>query len=75
MDECRFDGLAKLLGASTARRGAIGVLAALGIGLAVGGSETGADRKSKPKRKNRNQRNRNRRPITCPEEKILCGDT
>jgi hypothetical protein len=75
MDERRFDGLAKSLGASTARRGAIGVLAALGIGLAVGGSETGADRKSKPKRKNRNQRNRNRRPITCPEEKILCGDT
>ncbi len=75
MDDHRFDGMAKVLGASAARRGALGLLAALGIGWAIGGPETGHARKRKRKGKNGNQRNRNRPPITCPEEKVRCGNS
>ena len=39
MDDSRFDGMAKMLGVSTARRGSLVLLAALGIGLAAGGVE------------------------------------
>ena len=73
MDDTRFDGMARVLGVSKPRRGALGLLAALGIGLAVGGAEAG-DARRKRKRKNRNRRNRNRHPITCPAGQIRCGD-
>jgi hypothetical protein len=62
MDERRFDGLAKLLGASTARRGALGVLAALGASGAVG--LFGADAKGKGKGGKKNTNKGNKR--NCP---------
>lgn len=76
MDDNRFDGMARMLGASTARRTAFSVLAALGI-VWTTGNTGGIDARNvkKKRRRRRNQRNRNRRPITCPNEQILCGDT
>jgi hypothetical protein len=74
MNDNRFDGMAKVVGASIARRWLLALLAALGIGLAAGGAETGDARKRKRKRKNRNQTNRTRRPITCPDPQVLCGN-
>jgi ABC-2 type transport system ATP-binding protein len=47
MDDNRFDGMAGVLGVSKARRGALGLLAALSNGLAVGGAEPGDARKGR----------------------------
>jgi hypothetical protein len=75
MDDNRFDGIAKLLGASTARRRALGSLAALGIGWATGGIESADAKKNKGKRKgnrgNRGKGNRGNKPkctgdASCP---------
>jgi hypothetical protein len=76
MDDNRFDGMARLLGAATARRGAVGLLAALGIGLTAGGAETVAATTSKRKRRKQRRRNRNRQraAANCPDGQVRCGD-
>ena len=53
MDERRFDGIVKVLGASIARRGMLGVLAALGVTGMVG--NFGAAAKGKGKRKGKSK--------------------
>lgn len=51
MDESQFDGIARALGATTARRGALGLLAALGAGGVVGSFGAFAKGKGKGKKK------------------------
>lgn len=73
MDDNRFDGMAKVLGASTARRGALGLLAALGIGWAAGGVETvTASKRKRRKQRRRRNRNRQRAAAGCPAGQVGC---
>lgn len=68
MDDNRFDAMAKFLGASTERRGALALLATLGIGWFGGNVET-VDAKKKNKNKRKKKRKRKPQPI-CPMEPL-----
>lgn len=67
MDDNRFDAITKLLGASTERRGALGLLATLGIGW-FGGNVENVDAKGNKKTKKKRKKKKKKRPLPfCPD--------
>jgi hypothetical protein len=65
MDAIEFDHFTRSLGALITRRRGLGVLTALGAGLAISQAEAGKGKKNKKKKKRKKNRKKNQKNAVC----------